>query len=518
VGFSSCSINSMQTYWWNNGGLSCLSYRDSTFRSSYNGDTSPVTVNTPSPVHNPTNDGSDSWSCVGISNLANYDGYWASTGRYNDGKPTYYQNGYYLYYLDYYGVWVLGQEEGSSGVFGYCATSDVSSCGTGLWYTYGDGWENDGDAYVYDCGDNTGGTDDTGGGSCSKYECLGIWGLMTDSNGNSYDGYWYPNGCHNGQSYYTRGGDYLCYSTDYELWIISDSLCGPGVKAYTWGDIDGVGSPAADAWGVWTGSWTADTDVYTYDCGGGSGAFEDCDGGDYGDDLCIFSNDTLWSGNRNFERSDQCSNGQPVFHFIEYTAASILEGLGNVDSVNFTLYLHYHRERIYSDSNETEAQWIISKDAISVNALALCQEEDVRDCTASSWLVDSVQVHDVGDFQDGLFQQVTDRPMTVHDAHCQDVGMEDGAGKRSSTTIIVVVAILLLAVICLAAFWWMNHGEKDVIKRKMETMGATNNAPSALDDDSGDEAAGNGVVSQQPVNVEVAPMTDDGVPVTATYQ
>merc|ERR1711994_1003746 len=133
-----------------------------------------------------------------------------------------------------------------------------------------------------------------------------------------------------------------------------------------------------------------------------------------------------------------------VFHYIEYSAASLLEGLGEVDDVNFTLYLHYHREALYSDSNETVAQWIIS-----VNALALCEEEDVRDCTASSWLIDRINF-DGDDFEDGVLQQVLDEPMTVSDAVCDYVAMnDDGTHSASSTAVIVVVAVLIVAALCL---------------------------------------------------------------------
>ncbi len=252
--------------------------------------------------------------------------------------------------------------------------------------------------------------------------------------------------------------------------------------------------------------------VSNWDCGGNSGAFEECDGGDYGDDLCILNNGTLWSGERNFERSDQCSNGHPVFKYIEYSATttSLLEGLGEVDAVNFSLYLHYHREAPYSDSNETVAQWIISMDEVSVNALALCEEEDVRDCAASSWLVDTVHFED-DEFEDGMLLQILDEAMTVNDRECDYAAAESETDSASSGTVavVVVVAVLIVAALCLVAFWRMNRGEKDLIQRK---MGGTT-SPNAVHDDSGDEAAG-AMVSPQ--SVEVLPMNDGGVNVTAT--
>jgi len=524
VGFSWCSINSMHSYWANMNGLSCLSHRDTPFRSNYNPNTAPVTAHTPAPTSTSGGGDESEWECVGISGLENAEypslsGYWTSTGQRHDGKPTYYRSGYYLYFLSAYNFWVFGQEEGSSSVFGYCSDSDITACSAGSWSTLVDGqWMEDGDAFAYDCGDDDG-SDGDDGGSCSNYDCLGISGLMADSEGTVYDGYWYPAGCHNGESYYQRtvvdDNRFLCFSADHNTWIITDTLCGPSnLFAYTWGDLAGSGSPSADSWGVWTGEWTQDHDVYVYDCGGSSGGFEEGCDSEYGDNLCVFSNDTLWSGDRNFERSDQCSNGRPVFHFMEYTTSSTVDGLGEAESVELTLYLHFHREPAYSDSNETVARWVISKNEVSVNALALCEEEDVRDCTESSWMVDTVQFH--GDhFQDGVLQQVVDHPMTVRDAQCGDgsMGKEGASSSHSVTTVAVVAVVLLMAGCCLVAFWWMNRGENDLIQRKM----GGSKSPDALDDDSGDEAVTSpqsGTV--QTIDVEAAPIADGGVPVTAT--
>merc|ERR1712154_608688 len=204
------------------------------------------------------------------------------------------------------------------------------------------------------------------------------------------------------------------------------------------------------AWGVATSGsgWTTDNDVYLYDCGGNSAAFEECDAGDYGDTLCVFNNGSLWNGDRNFERSDQCSNGHPVFHFIERAAASSVAGLGEVDAVNLTLYLHYHEEAPYSDSNETVGQWLLSKDSVSVNALALCEAEDVRDCTASQWMVDTVTFEE-GDldneFVDGLFQRVVDDHMTVTESQCAySTSESEEQGSASKIMVIVIVTVLIM--------------------------------------------------------------------------
>merc|ERR1719242_2578979 len=170
----------------------------------------------------------------------------------------------------------------------------------------------------------------------------------------------------------------------------------------------------------------------------------------------------------------------------------MVAGLGQVDRANLTLYLHYREELVYTDSNETVGQWLLSRDSVSANALAICEEEDVRDCTASQWIVDTMSSlgDDLGseDGVDGVLEWIADDQMTVNEMTCDYAKVSNEVGTSSSSTvvIVVVVTVLIMTGICMVTFWWMNREEKMPKER-------------VYDED-----------------VEVAPMTDGGVPVTTT--
>jgi len=443
-GFSSCSITALRQYFAGNGGLTCLGrgYYNGKFTSNHNDDVNPAptqrptirpttrptarpTTNTnPNPTPRPTarpttrspTTGSsgtdDDWECVGLRNfgLDTYNGYWSYVGEYPDysGKPYYENNanGAFIYYHPYYKFYLMSTIVGSISVFGYCSEDDIKLCLGNNAFKYADNgqWVADNDAEVYDCTDDTG----TGDGDCENYECLSIVGMYPDKYGRSYDGKWEPAGCHNGQSVYIQSSDtssppsrYLCYSEYYDLWIISNELCGTGAFAYCPDSSATDILKTANKWNIATNSgWGRDSQVYFSDCGGFGGYLDEqidlscIEENKYNEKLCITTandtviddhqegNDTmitnvLWNGNRTFEiYTKQCSNNKPIYYYADYTLIEGEDVFGNInqENVESIYYLHYHKELLYSDSNITYGQWIISKDEISINAIAVCEK------------------------------------------------------------------------------------------------------------------------------------------------
>ena len=81
-----------------------------------------------------------------------------------------------------------------------------------------------------------------------------------------------------------------------------------------------------------------------------------------------------------------------MYHYIHYNESRVVDADDDVfegdDDVEFVLYLHFSEEQKWSDSNETRPLWMISKNEISMNALAVCEREDLMDCTNDSWIVE----------------------------------------------------------------------------------------------------------------------------------
>ena len=531
-GFSSCSITALRQYFAGNGGLTCLGsgYYNGKFSSNYNDDVNPAPTQRPtarpttrsptrrptarpttsnsnptprptarpttrSPTNRPTtntasSDDSDDWECVGIKNfgLDTYNGYWSYKGEYPDytDKPYYVHNsnGAYLYYHPYYKIYLMSNILGSISVFGYCGYSDVTLCvgNNAFKYAQNGAWVTDNDAEVYDC------TDNTDSGQCENYECLSILGMYPDKYGTSYDGKWEPAGCHNGESYYIRATDtssppsrYLCYSEYYDLWIISNELCGAGAFAYCPSSTTDI-LKTANNWNIATNSgWGRDSQVYLYDCGGFGGYLDETvdlsclDNNQYNDKLCITTAndtvdfggndtviyDTLWNGNRTFEiYTKQCQNGKPIYYYTDYTL--IDDGkedvFGNVEQENIEniYYLHYHKELLYSDGNQTIGQWIISKDEISINAVGICEKEDLLDCKASSWLIDAVDFDDIEYFDsegrgDTLLEKIIDQYMELNNEQCANdvvIGIDVNENDDEDDTAILIILILICIFIC----------------------------------------------------------------------
>eukprot|EP00483_Globobulimina_turgida_P003260 UN03265 len=198
-----------------------------------------------------------------------------------------------------------------------------------------------------------------------------------------YSGQFAPDGCYNGHKYYVNpGGAVLCFNEDYGRWIITTMLC----NRYS-GYVQGISGQASEevvgnGWYVATDSYSLsyDPDVMINDCGGG-GSFNiadlQClDDNVYDDSLCITGNNTLWKDDKSFALYDKlCKNDAPIYHYsVVNTSAGdiVVYGQSLNDESQTVFYLHYHRDKRFVDSNETVGQWLISKNEISVNSIAVC--------------------------------------------------------------------------------------------------------------------------------------------------
>jgi len=484
--FSTCSLDSMRDYFNGNGnGMSCLgsgwsssdgvtsNFADSGASATPSptaiSSNTPAPVTTPSPVSNVA-DG----ECVHIEiGFTNSDGDWDAYANYEyNGQKAYYFNQggtfYYLYYnpTTWWGTtmkWMMTDswDTSSPTVYFFCTNDNLLTC-SGEWSH----WTSSGSYTSYP--DSTVSESCTSSlmvdTSCDSYDCLSVAGA-----GGDYDGFYDASGdCHDGQRVFTKNGYYLCFSDSYNRWMITDSKCTLGsiASAQTTGD-----AMSPSYWLVNSGgnSYTVSNDVLISDCNGAFTGLECLENNEYDDNLCVSTKDTLWGSDRTFALYDElCANDQPVYHYVVYNASKAVEFGGQTlsEGVEATLYLHYQPQQIYSTDTEETPQWMITVDEISVNYLAKCTEEDLRDCTANKWTV-KVTAFDGedGDVNQetvvgGILQELLDEHMTVTDGSC---GTEETAKSSSGTVVAVVVILVVLLCAVGACVWWrMNKNDADV--------------------------------------------------------
>ena len=469
--FSACSIRSFNEYFAQSDGLTCLSDGVGAFSSNYDdgeGNVAPTPPPAPNPTPRPSasSNGSDNgneWNCVGINGMIGsdtYNGNWAQYQR-NDGKPAYTLNSYYLYYHSTYSYWLISGALGSDGVKAYCPSSDLSSC-SGQFKSYTSrGWLTESTMKVFSCVDE-GGDNEL---PCTNYECLTIAAMTTDKYGRSYNGEWSPSGCINGQSYYTKDDDLsriLCYSADYNLWILTNTVQCGGAGAEFFGYSPQQSTEITATAGNWQimgmQGWIYDEDVLLTDCGKGAGLTQ-CFDEEYGDNLCLSSDDMLWSGNQTFELYTKlCSNNQPIYFYKVYSEVvedSFGESEQIVDSVYF---LHFVKELKYSDGNETISKWIISKDEVSVNSIAECANDNLLKCT--EWIVESeMRVESAADgFIDEFIPWVYSEKMRVNSGECPTNAEPKGA---SVELIVVLCGAVAIICVCCSCFVWHNCNQSE---------------------------------------------------------
>eukprot|EP01083_Nonionella_stella_P002976 8493_1 len=410
--------------------------------------TATPTRDTISPTVSPTKSPVVASGCVRIDGIDDtfYNGVWIETDdSYND-KPYYiFRNAYgddtYLYFRDDLRIrggsaspsWFISSAVGSTSINAFCSQEDLLSCSGEFNRFMRGGWSIVSSSMID--------TDCTSTPTCDKYQCLLTTGIP------GYNGRWSPSGCINHEAYYTLSAGnnddkYICFATDYR-WIITTKLCsayGDDLQALTLqetGDIlDGGGWFVSDGDG--SGSFTQSLGATISECNAHNALTIDdlsCldDGNGYDTELCVYSNNTvLWNGYNTFERAALCHNDEAVYLYIVYDDAT-------EHSVESVYYLFFHKQLLYSDSNETVGQWLISKGGMSVNSLAFCEKDELLECTGNEWKVRSNRLDDVS--MDGLLFRIVDKYLTVSNGRCEDLDSHDDGYRKSLLTILCITVV-----------------------------------------------------------------------------
>eukprot|EP01083_Nonionella_stella_P002975 8487_1 len=420
--------------------------------------TATPTRDTISPTVSPTKSPVVASGCVRIDGIDDtfYNGVWIETDdSYND-KPYYiFRNAYgddtYLYFRDDLRIrggsaspsWFISSAVGSTSINAFCSQEDLLSCSGEFNRFMRGGWSIVSSSMID--------TDCTSTPTCDKYQCLLTTGIP------GYNGRWSPSGCINHEAYYTLSAGnnddkYICFATDYR-WIITTKLCsayGDDLQALTLqetGDIlDGGGWFVSDG----SGSFTQSVGAATSECNDNS-AFHFDDLGCLDDNdienVCVYSNNitALWNGSRTFESGSVCRNSARVYMNVAYND-SATDGTEGIKSVESVYYLFFHEQLVYSDSDVTVGQWRISKNRMSIDSIALCEKEDVLECTDSSWET----VH--------LFVRSVDKKLSISNGKC---GVESVSRSSSNwwkdldvkskvyCAVVAIIAVVLLCVFCL---------------------------------------------------------------------
>lgn len=140
-------------------------------------------------------------------------------------------------------------------------------------------------------------------------------------------------------------------------------------------------------------------------------------------------------------------------------------------TVQEIFYVHYQPDYLLLTDNETTPQWMVSKDEISVEYIAICRQEDLMKCTASNWHRKVTQFGD-DDGLHGIVLDLLDHFMTVSDGACKSsLELEENGWGSTETVVVIVVAILALTICVSAYFIWkrMNMADSIMIKEAVNS-------------------------------------------------
>jgi len=260
--------------------------------------------------------------------------------------------------------------------------------------------------------------------------------------------------------------------------MMTDSVCSLGsvISASTSGD-----ALSPSYWMVNTGgtNYQQSNNIYISDCGSNQGFsdLECLENNEYKDEICVSTNTSWWEGEQTFSVYDQlCSNDKPVYKLavaLNDTTSIGLDGVSVDVTVQEMFYLHYQPTYLLVTDNETTPQWMLSRDEISIEYIAVCRQQDLMKCTESEWMRKVTQFADE-DALNGIVLDILDSYLTVSDGACKSSSMNTEEGKWSSTatTVVVFVILALLLIVCIAGFCiWrrMNLKESMVIKEAVNS-------------------------------------------------
>jgi len=277
-------------------------------------------------------------------------------------------------------------------------------------------------------------------------------------------------------------------------WFLSWTLCeNPfAMSSTTGGDVT-----SANYWMIsYRGSFYSTPDMYISSCDGNQ-AFNDdttcLDENPLDDLICVstqsdlVSDGSLWNSDRTFMLFDElCLNDKPVYHFVKQNDSNFIEyDIGNDtnDTIileeieEMTFYIHYQQIEIDVGGDDKIGLWMLTRNEISTNYLAFCEEEELEDCNEGKWYIQTLFMeHDKFDNKtqggDGYIDDVLNEFMTINNGRC-DSAYVDGEGNSnpddgdSTSTMIVLVVLcvlMLLVLLCVVPFcirkWIYCHGDR----------------------------------------------------------
>eukprot|EP01083_Nonionella_stella_P282761 962205_1 len=450
-GWSRCSIEAFDEYYDDEDGLSCLNDGARAFSSSHGGDDGGNDQGS-SGGDNSNNNNNGGSSCLLLSGFdSSINGEWAQEGTYNN-EPYYERGNLKLFYDSQNENIHIDSRLGSSATW-YCEGSSFTRCTANKWYSMdrNNDWNDDADrdARVTECsgGGDSGGGDSGGGGgpydngnnNNGGGDCVRIRNLKSDFNVE-----WVAIDTKNGKPVYQNQNNAkykLFYiNEDGYWWTISTNVVSNSYDGYDWSEGWCSSSSIKSCGGQWKDFNGRDTNAQFEDCGG----FEvdqvpKCvkENG-YESSLCVYTNASEY---KQFEVStEECMNDKPVY---VYNGTDLY-------------YLHYNEYHKYVDSVNVLPQWIISKDMISKNGDAYCDDADLLNCTRGKWKIYETK--------EDTIELVRDQTMVVLNRECViKSAVKDDEMRMDYTMVLVIVCgviVIIGLIVCRS-------------KRKKEDMGST---------------------------------------------
>ena len=246
----------------------------------------------------------------------------------------------------------------------------------------------------------------------------------------------------------------------------------------------GGDATSASYWMIsYRGSFYSTPNMYVSNCDGNQAFNEDStclDENPLDTEICISTqsdsssggSNSLWNNDRTFQIFDElCLNDKPVYHYVQQNDSTFVDydnyTVEEVEETSF--YVHYQVMEIDVSGNETIGMWMLSQDEISTNYLAYCQQEDLEDCTANNWYVQTLFIShgNLTDITlgDGYIDDVIDAFMTITNGHCDSMlsNEEDKiSGDEWKASMIGLCVVMLLMLVSAAPFgvqrWLAYHG------------------------------------------------------------
>jgi len=183
---------------------------------------------------------------------------------------------------------------------------------------------------------------------------------------------------------------------------------------------------------------------------------------EYGDNLCINSDDMLWNGNQTFELYTKlCSNNQPIYTNKVYTE-SVKDEISQNENrlVESVYFLHFVKELLYSDGDEFISKWVISKDEVSINSIAECAKSNLLECTQNSWLVEPQITKADDGFFDEFIPWIYAENMELYVSECPS--SKDTEPKSADIALIVGLCAAVAGIcVCCGCFVWCRCNKSE---------------------------------------------------------